>query len=198
MGRIFVMMGKSACGKDTLYEKLIRRSDLNLRKIVEYTTRPARDHEVDGADYHFATIEELEKYRDSGKLIEERCFDSVMGPWYYFNVDDGSLELDKYNYLAITTLPAFMDYRKYFGADKVIPIYVIVDDKERIHRALAREDCEKDPHYAEMCRRFLADTKDFNEINLNRTGITADEWFVNDYLDDCVERIAEYIKKYSG
>jgi len=78
MGHIFVMMGKSATGKDTIYEKLIRNDVLGLRKVVEYTTRPVRSGEVDGDDYHFVDADDMDKYRDSGKLIEERCFESMM------------------------------------------------------------------------------------------------------------------------
>lgn len=187
------MMGKSAVGKDTLFEKIIRDEKLGLRRIVEYTTRPVRSGEVDGADYHFVDANDMDKYRDSGKLIEERCFDSVMGPWYYFNMDDGNIKLDKYDYLVISTLQAFMSFRRYFGDDKVIPIYIAIDDRERIHRAIKREDCQEEPRYSEMCRRFLADNKDYSDINLARARITADEWFVNDYPDDCAEKIADYI-----
>ena len=198
MGHIFVMMGKSATGKDTIYEKLIRNDVLGLRKVVEYTTRPVRSGEVDGDDYHFVDADDMDKYRDSGKLIEERCFESMMGPWYYFNMDDGSIDLQAHDYLLISTLPAYMSCRQYYGDDKVVPLYVVVNDKERIHRAIHREDCEKEPKYSEMCRRFLADNKDYSEANLKRAGITADKWFVNDYLDDCTRKIVDYIASHEN
>ena len=51
------------------------------------------------------------------------------------------------------------------------PIYIEVDDGERLQRALDRERSQDTPQYAEMCRRFLADSADFSEENVARAGI---------------------------
>ena len=53
--------------------------------------------------------------------------------------------------------------QNYFGKENVIPIYIQVDDGVRLERALERERTQKEPKYAELCRRFLADEKDFSE-----------------------------------
>ena len=66
-------------------------------------------------------------------------------------------------------------------------IYIEVDDKTRIHRAISREDTQVYPKYAEMCRRFLADEEDFSEEKLNDAGIT--KRYINDVLSRCVEEI---------
>ena len=51
MGKIFCVMGKSATGKDTIFQKLLDK--LDLKRIIPYTTRPIRDGEVSGREYHF-------------------------------------------------------------------------------------------------------------------------------------------------
>ena len=61
MGKIFYLMGKSASGKDTIYQKLMQDEELMLNPIVLYTTRPIRDGELDGVDYHFVSEEQVEK-----------------------------------------------------------------------------------------------------------------------------------------
>ena len=64
MARLFYMIGKSSTGKDTIYREVISRSDLNLNPLVMYTTRPIREGETDGKDYHFVdenVLKELEK-----------------------------------------------------------------------------------------------------------------------------------------
>ena len=43
----------------------------------------------------------------------------------------------------------------------MIPLYVEVEDGLRLSRALERERQQAAPKYAEMCRRFLADSEDF-------------------------------------
>ena len=53
MGKIYYLMGKSASGKDTVYEQLLADETLGLHRIVLYTTRPARTGEQEGVEYHF-------------------------------------------------------------------------------------------------------------------------------------------------
>lgn len=50
MGKLFVIMGKSATGKDTLYKKIKERHP-ELKEIVTYTTRPIRKGETFGKEY---------------------------------------------------------------------------------------------------------------------------------------------------
>ena len=84
MGKIFYIMGKSATGKDHLYEALIGREEPNLHPVVLYTTRPIRKGERDGREYYFVNVEKLVQLRLAGKIIEERMYNTVQGPWYYF------------------------------------------------------------------------------------------------------------------
>ena len=53
MAKIYVLMGKSATGKDTIYKKLLERDNLHLQEVVTYTTRPIRENETEGMEYHF-------------------------------------------------------------------------------------------------------------------------------------------------
>ncbi|MDI9488375.1 MAG: guanylate kinase, partial [Bacillota bacterium] len=45
MSKIYIIMGKSASGKDTIYKKLLEHKQLNLKNVVTYTTRPIRVYE---------------------------------------------------------------------------------------------------------------------------------------------------------
>ena len=68
MGKIFYLMGKSASGKDTIYKEVRERLP-ELKTIVIYTTRPIRQGERDGVEYHFVDEKRLhdltvEKYPD--------------------------------------------------------------------------------------------------------------------------------------
>lgn len=128
MGKIFYLMGKSASGKDTIYQKLMRDEELMLNPIVLYTTRPIRDGELDGVDYHFVSEEQVEKLGREGHIIEMRTYDTVYGPWRYLTVDDGQIDLSKKNYIVIGTLESFLKVMDYFPADQVVPIYVYLDD----------------------------------------------------------------------
>lgn len=193
MGKIYCVMGKSSTGKDTIYSRLMSQKDFNLKKIIPYTTRPIREGEVDGESYHFCTEDQLAKLEESGKIIELRAYDTAYGIWKYFTVNDGQIELDKNSYMLIGTLEAYTKIREYFGKEAVVPIYIEVEDGERLQRALNRERAETSPKYDELCRRFLADSEDFSEENLNKAQI--DVRFGNRQLEETIEKIKEYINE---
>ena len=55
MGKIFYIMGKSASGKDKIYSMLLADRELNLRKMVLYTTRPVRREKKTENSYYLPT-----------------------------------------------------------------------------------------------------------------------------------------------
>ncbi len=191
MGRIYYIMGKSATGKDTIYKEVLKQRP-DLKTIVMYTTRPIREGETNGVEYHFRTISEMEEMRDSGKMIECRMYQTVFGPWYYFTMDDNQFDLEsETNYLMIGTLESYEKMLRYFGQDMISPIYIEVPDGIRLQRAVARESAQKKPNYKETCRRYLADEDDFAEENLNRLGI--EKRYLNLELDECLKSVLEDI-----
>ena len=192
MGKIFCLMGKSASGKDTIYSRLLQHEELNLKHVVPYTTRPIRSGETDGETYFFCTEEEALRMEQEGKIIELRAYHTVHGIWKYFTADDGQIRLDLADYLLIGTLETYEKIRAYYGHENVCPVYVWVDDGVRLERALVRERSQREPKYAEMCRRFLADEEDFSEENLNRLGIS--RRFENRDVEKILEEIILYIR----
>ena len=152
---LYVLMGKSASGKDTIFKKLLDIPELNLKKIVPYTTRPLRSGELDGYDYHFVSRNTMYELEAAGKIIEHRCYHTVHGDWHYFTADDGINIKGSERFLTIGTLEAYVKLREYYGAKNVTPIYIYVDDFERISRSLKREQKQEAPSVSEVCRSFL-------------------------------------------
>ncbi len=196
MGKIFCLMGKSASGKDYVYRTLLAQDDIQLKNIVPYTTRPIRINETDGVNYHFCTDGEAGEMELAGRVIEMRAYDTVCGIWKYFTADDGQVDLSENDYLMIGTLEAYEKIRDYFGAENVVPVYIWVEDGERLERALRRERKQEQPKYAEMCRRFLADEQDFSEENLKRAGIKTR--FENIEKEQIVADVNAYIDQVRG
>ncbi len=195
MGKIFFIMGKSASGKDSVYRALAADSSLGLALVVPYTTRPRRAGETEGVEYHFATAGELEALRAAGKVIECRVYQTVHGPWAYFTPDDGQIAPDRGSCLMIGTLESYNALRAYFGGDAIVPLYLTVDDGDRLLRAVMREREQEHPSYTEVCRRYLADEEDFSAEKLAAAGV--DHTFDNDDLETCIDRIREFIRSVS-
>lgn len=190
MGKLFYVIGKSATGKDTIFQSLLENKELNLRPLVLYTTRPMRAGETPGVQYHFTDEAGLEKLETAGRVIELRAYQTVHGVWKYFTADTEATDLENYNYAAVGVLESFLALREYYGADRVVPLYIEVEDGERLQRALDRERAQEKPRYAELCRRFLADSEDFSEDKIAKAGI--EKRFANRELKECLEEITGY------
>ena len=191
MGKIFFILGKSSSGKDTIFQKIKENNELGLKTVVGYTTRPMRENEVDGEEYFFVDRDRLEELKNEDKVIESRDYNTVHGIWSYFTVDDGQIDLNQDNYLYIGTLESYEQVRNFYGEDKVVPLFIEVEQGERLRRAVLREIEQSEPKYEELCRRFLADEQDFREEEINRLGI--EKKYMNEDLDTCVDEIVKDI-----
>ena len=74
---MIILVGESASGKSTI-EKILAR-DFGYKNTVSYTTRPPRDGEVDGVDYHFISEDEYVNKFNSGFFIETGSYNG----WFY-------------------------------------------------------------------------------------------------------------------
>lgn len=187
MGKIFFVMGKSSSGKDTIYKELLKDEKLKLKTIVPYTTRPMREGETDGKEYFFVSEDTMKQMDAEGNIIELRSYDTIYGIWNYFTANDGQVDLDSNSYIMIGTLESYSKIKAFYGEDNVFPIYINVNNGERLRRAMAREEKEKVPKYDEMCRRFLADEKDFSDEKIKENEIT--KFYENNDLLICINEI---------
>lgn len=192
--KIIYIMGKSSAGKDTIYKILKERID--VKPYVLYTTRPIRTGEKEGIDYNYLTNEEMEQYfqEKNSKVIESRTYNTVYGPWTYATILDNQFLSGK-DLLMTGTLESYNAILEFFKNKEnieMIPIYIEVEDGIRLERALKREKEQSNPKYVELCRRFIADSQDFSEENINKSGIK--KRFQNDSLDNCVNEIIKYLE----
>lgn len=192
--KIIYIVGKSSVGKDTIYKILKQKMD--IKPYVLYTTRPIRTGEENGVNYYYLKQEEMEKSinEKNSKVMEYRTYNTIYGPWTYATIIDNQFESNK-DLLMEGTLESYNAVKKYFENNekvKVIPIYIEVDDGIRLERALKREREQENPKYEELCRRFLADSKDFSESKIIESGIK--KRFQNINIEDCVKEIIEYVE----
>lgn len=79
-----IISGPSGVGKDTIID-VMRRHDVERGRtgertyVITVTTRPPREGEVDGIDYHFVSREEFLRLRAARGLLEAN---EVHGNWY--------------------------------------------------------------------------------------------------------------------
>ena len=195
-GRLFCIVGRGGTGKDTVFRALLADASLALRPVVAYTTRPRREFETEGREYHFISEETLQKLRAARQVVEERAYTTAHGVWRYATVDNGSFDFSAASYLMIATPQALAALRAHFGAFVVVPLYLNVEDGLLLRRLLRREARRAHPDYEELCRRFLADRADFSPAALCAAGVA--ESVENRRLRDCLRQLRARIRALAG
>lgn len=148
---MIVLIGKSGSGKSTIKKELIK---LGLNSIITYTTRPIRESEVDGVEYHFITYEKFYHLKKEGFFLETTSYHTTKGIWYYGTSKES---LSKENSVLITNPSGLKEIRK-----QKIPcvVFNIEAETERlVQRLLKRGDNEE-----EILRRLSDDEIDFINI----------------------------------
>lgn len=146
---IIAIFGESASGKDTLQKELCKST--KYHKIISTTTRPKRQHEVEGIDYYFVSAEDFAKKVMNLEMLEATQFND----WFYGTtlsaLDKDIINVGVFNPQGIRCL---LDDERL----NIIPIYIASSPKTRLLRSLNRED---NPDVDEIIRRYGVDKKDF-------------------------------------
>ena len=182
--KIIALYGESASGKDTFLQKALEYFK-DLHKIVGSTTRPPRDGEEDGIAYHFLTNEEFARQIIDCSMFEAASF---RGWCYGTNINDLSKNKINIGVFNTSSLDIILNDNRF----EVVPIYIEVPAKERIIRALNRED---NPDINEIFRRYQTDTQDF-KIFFNWHAGLPDRIFKNENITHFLweEKVKEYLE----
>lgn len=79
--RVVVLSGPAGTGKTTIVQELLKESPVPIEMAVSATTRPRREHEVDGQHYYFLSSERFQELREQGEFLE--CAEvHRSGYWY--------------------------------------------------------------------------------------------------------------------
>lgn len=126
-----VLLGKSAAGKTTLQELLVKNN--YARSVISVTTRPKREKEVDGEDYYFVDDNVFGGLLLNGEFLETTEYRG----WHY-----GTLRSEiKHNGINVAVVNPF-GFNQYLksGVKNLVSFYIDTNDCERYIRQLNRGD----------------------------------------------------------
>ena len=69
-GLMLVLSSPSGAGKSTIARNLLEDPEVDIELSVSVTTRERRPSEIDGKHYHFLSVREFERMRDTDALLE--------------------------------------------------------------------------------------------------------------------------------
>lgn len=150
---IVILVGESASGKSTLAADL--QEFEGFSRIVTYTTRPPRDGEQDGIDYHFVTDEKFNEMIVNNEFVEHASYRG----WQYGTAINSKITED----IVVVLTPAGARAFRKFAAEHpeleldIFVIYLMVDRRSRLVKLLERGD-----DIEEAYRRSLSDVGQFD------------------------------------
>jgi len=122
---IYIITGPSGVGKNTIIEAM--STDLDFYFSVSHTTRPQREREVDGKDYHFVTEEEFKSLVDDNLMIEYEQY----GGFYY---GTSKKEILKESNIILLDLEVNGATKLLSENDDFVGIFIDIDDNELVKR----------------------------------------------------------------
>lgn len=153
--KIVALMGEAGSGKDTILHRIMEKYPSYFNEIISCTTRPPRQGEKEGVNYHFLSVEDFIRKILNGDMLEATEFNG----WHY-GTDSQSLTIDKINIGVFNP-----EGVRCLQEDENIELYVFyvrAAGKQRLLRQLNREE---NPDVNEIIRRYKADTEDFSFLN---------------------------------
>ena len=162
---IIAIMGEAGSGKDSIMQGVLKQCP-TLHEIVSCTSRPIREGEQEGVNYHYYSPTDFSTKIFKNEMLEYTIFNG----WFYGtgfdSVEEDKLNIGVFNPEGIHKLLQRKDCNlKIF--------YVRASPKNRLLRQLNRES---DPDVAEIVRRFKTDTEDFESFDFEYTEIPNNTW----------------------
>ena len=179
---VIAIVGQTASGKTTLARYL---ESTGFQRIVTYTTRPMRDGEKDGSDYHFLQEAQFLKMLEEGFFAEHTDYHAKFGHVCY-GTGRESLEASEQRRKVIVLNPCGVMALKDAGYD-IFVVYLDIDQATLMRRALNRGDSP-----AEIGRRIAEDARLFRALeagNYDNLRITDAELLPNQIADMIFEAL---------
>ena len=193
--KIVALMGKAGAGKDAILHTIMKNYKDEFASIISCTTRPPREGEVNGINYHFLSNEEFSEKLMDGDMIEAVVFRDWCYGTSYDSLNKDKINIGVYNPHGVGIL-LDMEY----DID-LFPIMINCSDKTRMIRQLSRES---NPDVKEIVRRFEADEEDFGDNIFNKIELPDGHIFMyitnDDYskLDDIAAEIVNQIRIWAN
>lgn len=182
MYKIIALMGEAGAGKDTIFQSVLRHfeNDERVHEIISCTSRPIRENETNGKNYHFYTASQFSDKIMSGQMFEYTTFNN----WWYGTSNDSIKKGDVINIGVFNP----DGVRQLLGrSDCAVTVYHIkASDKNRLMRQLTRE---YNPNVDEILRRFTTDRADFQKLPFDAIELP------NDSLEDFNETVAHIVSQ---
>ena len=187
LNKIFVLCGFSASGKDTLLNMVSNR--LSIPFAVSHTSRPQRNEEVEGRDYHFVSRDDFQSLIENNEMLEYRTYNTLVGNvpdiWYH-GLSKSSIPNTEC--ICVLDTVGVKELKRIYG-DRVVSIFVNCSEPIRRARAMARGNFD----IVEWKRRLEDDKVIFSQLDFEEFDFIIDN---SRMPETAFKELSEFIKKH--
>lgn len=186
---IFVVVGKSGAGKDTVVNNYLKNNN-DIKKITQYTTRPMRKNEVNGKEYNFISDEEFDILLSKNKFCCVERYQVANGDIWKYAIK--TEDLKKYDDCILTCNPkSAINLSLTLNWNELTMIEIKADLNKRVERYLKRDEYTLE-NVNELVRRFINDEEDFINV-IPKVKIEN-----NDNIENALNQFDNVIRRYSN
>lgn len=138
-GKLLLFCGPSGSGKTTIVRHLLD-TDPRLAFSISATTRPKRETETDGVDYHFISVDEFKRRIDAGEFVE---WEEVYKDRFYGTLRSEVDRLWRENKVVVfdVDVEGGLQLKKTFG-ELLLAVFVMPPSVEALHQRLTARQSE--------------------------------------------------------
>ena len=181
---IIIISSPSGAGKTSICKNILSL-DSNIRLSISVTTRPARDNEIDGKDYHFIDSEEFKSMLKDNQFLEHaKVFNNYYGSLrkhvdsYLVDGNDVLFDIDWQGAQQIVN----SDY------DKIVTIFIMPPSKKSIEERLLTRQKDSGDNPETVKNRMLEYETEISHKNEYKYIV------INDNLEECTNEIIKIIQ----
>lgn len=175
---MIILFGASASGKTEIAKYLAKK--YGIIKAVTHTTRPIRNGEINGVDYHFVTKSQFLQMEENNELVESTFYNGNLYGCSRKEVADNK---------CIVVDPAGLNHFQQLGSSRIIAFYLDASESKREERMKSRGD--KDEDIAKRLENdrltFNADVKEKADIIIRVEDQTIDQ--LGDFIYEQYQKI---------
>ncbi len=185
-GKLLLFCGPSGSGKTTIVRHLLD-TDPRLAFSISATTRPKRETETDGVDYHFISVNEFKRRIDAGEFVE---WEEVYKDRFYGTLRSEVDRLWRENKVVVfdVDVEGGLQLKKTFG-ELLLAVFVMPPSVEALHQRLTARQSET----PESLKARVAKAE--HELTY---AFRFDRVIVNDTLEHALEEAKQVVAGFVG
>ncbi len=179
-GKLFIISGPSGAGKSSLCTELLKACP-NLNLSISCTTRTPRPGEKNGKEYHFLTVEDFERQKETGAFLESAL---VHGNYYGTRQSDVEALLNQGKDVLLE-----IDWQGAAQVAKKVPpairIFILPPSVEALRERLTNRGQDDDKIIQQRVAAAQAEMEHANE---------AQHQIINDDFDIALKQLVHLVK----